>query len=127
MWQFADLGFAVHIFFAICELTICELKTYANPQILNFIFFKYKLKMLSFKFKDDFWLLRQFELQSISLSKIFLRGKENIRGKRIWIRNIVFSLQILPICDLRINHYKFDDLRFADWLNSEICGLTIVK
>ncbi len=33
--------------------------------------------------------------------------------------------RILRICDLRINHYKFADLRFADWNTMEICGSAI--
>jgi hypothetical protein len=46
---------------------------------------------------------------------------------RIWIRTLLFSLQIcgfticglgrqeyLRICDLRMNHYNFEDLLFAD-------------
>ncbi len=33
---------------------------FANPQIHKFSPYKNKLKMLSFKFKDDFWLLEQF-------------------------------------------------------------------
>jgi hypothetical protein len=31
----------------------------------------------------------------------------------------------LRICDLRINHYKFADLRLANWHTSEICGFVI--
>jgi hypothetical protein len=69
-------------------------------------------------------------------------GTDNIRDKplRIWIRNTDFSLQIcgfaicglgyqgnLRICDLRINHYKFVDLRFAEWHISELCGLAIAE
>ncbi len=34
--------------------------SYANPQIHNFAPDKHKLKIFSFKFKDDFWLLGQF-------------------------------------------------------------------
>ncbi len=33
----------------------------------------------------------------------------------------------LRIFDLRINHYKFAYLRFADWLTSEICGFSIAE
>ncbi len=66
MWQFADLRFAGHLFFVICGSAICDkiifggFKTSANPEIHNFSPYKYKLKMHSFKFKDDFWLLEQF-------------------------------------------------------------------
>jgi hypothetical protein len=31
----------------------------------------------------------------------------------------------LRICDMRINQYKFANLRFADWHTSEICGFAI--
>jgi hypothetical protein len=57
---------------------------------------------------------------------------------RVRIRNAPFPLQIwrfaicrlghqecLRIYDLRITHYKFADLRFADWHTSEICGFAI--
>ncbi len=53
MWHIAGLRFADPIIFF-------ELKTSANPHIYNFSPYKYKFKMLSFKFKDDFWLLEQF-------------------------------------------------------------------
>jgi hypothetical protein len=65
---------------------------------------------------------------------------------RIWVRNTAIFLENLRICDLgtgtlnnlrvcnvQINHYKFVDLRFADWhtlalqiepKNLGICGLT---
>ncbi len=47
---FADLRFADPIIF-------CGFKTSLNPHIHNFSLYKYMLKMLSFKFKVDFWLL----------------------------------------------------------------------
>jgi hypothetical protein len=47
---FAICGFADLIIF-------CGLKTSANPQTHNFSLRRYKIKILSFKFKDDFWLL----------------------------------------------------------------------
>ncbi len=60
---------------------------------------------------------------------------------RILIRNTAFVLasfricdlravgyqENLRICDLRINHYKFADLRFADWHTSEIYGSAIAE
>ncbi len=108
MWQFTFLGFAVRIFFAICEPNF--LHNSANANTWFFILTSISIKMLSFKFRDDFWLLGQFWVT------YYLVGKENIRGKRIWIRNTAFSLQIfgfaicrlgrqgnLPICDLQIN------------------------
>ncbi len=63
------------ICFAIWGFAICGpnyfygLKTSVNPLKHNFSSYKYKLKMFSFKFKDDFWLLGQFldmELHGIS-------------------------------------------------------------
>ncbi len=54
---------------------------------------------------------------------------------RIWIRITAFSLQIcglehqvnLRSCYVRINHYKFADLRFADWHTLEIWGFAIAE
>jgi hypothetical protein len=98
----------------------CGLKTSQNLQIHNF--YKYKLKMLSFKFKYDFQLL-------------WLLGKKSIRDKpmRIWIRNSGFFLTNLRICGpehqgnlricaLRINHYKF-----ADWSTTEMYEFAIAE
>jgi hypothetical protein len=67
--KFADCIFLDLRTFRTCgNLQICDLwnqffgglKTSANPQKHNFFPEKYKLKMLSFKFKDEFWLLGQF-------------------------------------------------------------------
>ncbi len=44
--QFADLRLGDPIIF-------CGLKPSATPQLQNFYPYKYKLKMLSFKLKDD--------------------------------------------------------------------------
>jgi hypothetical protein len=33
----------------------------------------------------------------------------------------------MRICDLQINYSKFEDLRFADWHTSEICGFAIAE
>jgi hypothetical protein len=41
-------------------LRIADPIIFANPQIHKFSPYKNKLKMLSFKFKNDFWLLEQF-------------------------------------------------------------------
>jgi hypothetical protein len=66
MWQFADLRIADHIFLGFADLQFadsiffCGIKTSANPQIHSFYSYKYKPKVLSFKFKDGFWLLEQF-------------------------------------------------------------------
>jgi len=119
--HFWDLRSVYFLLFA--NQTFC---TILQMQIRFFILTSISIKMLSFKFRDDFWLLGQF------WGTYYLVGKENIRGKRIWIRNTAFSLQIfgfaicrlgrqgnLPICDLQINRYNFDDLRFADWHVSE--------
>jgi len=56
------------------------------------------------------------------------------------IRITAYSLQIcgfaicrrghqgyFRVCDLRINHYKCADLRFADWHTSDIYGLAITE
>jgi hypothetical protein len=48
MWQFANLRFA-----DLRTKFFGGLKTFTNPQMHNFYPNKYKLKMLSFKFKDD--------------------------------------------------------------------------
>jgi hypothetical protein len=53
----------------------------------------------------------------VSVRKYSYAGKENIRGKPmwIWIRNTVFFLANLRICDLRTGTpRKFSDFRFAD-------------
>ncbi len=57
LW-FAVLGFADPIIF-------CGHETSANPQIYNFSPYKHKLKMLSLKFKDDFWLYRYLAFRSL--------------------------------------------------------------
>jgi hypothetical protein len=61
MWQFADLR-RTQLFFV-------DLKF---PQNHYFSPFKYKLKMLSFQFKGDFWLLGypSFETELHCMSKI---------------------------------------------------------
>ncbi len=62
MWQFADLRFADLRFLLFAGLRFagsiifCGLTTCANPQIHNVYPYKYKLRMLSFKVKNDFWL-----------------------------------------------------------------------
>jgi hypothetical protein len=33
----------------------------------------------------------------------------------------------LRICDFRVDHYKFADLRFVDQTTSEICGFAIAQ
>ncbi len=55
MRQFEDLRFADHTFFAICGPNyFSRLKTSANPQIYNFFLTNIcKIKMISFKFKDE--------------------------------------------------------------------------
>ncbi len=58
--------FADHILFAIfgfADLRICDLRT---RFFADFYPYKYKPQMQSFKFKEDFWLLGQFELLFIS-------------------------------------------------------------
>jgi hypothetical protein len=107
-----DLRFADPIF-------LTDFKTYP---------YKYKRKMLSFKFKDEFGFYdSNMAFRSLKYSYV---GKENIGGKptQIWIRNIVFSLQIcgFAICVLRHHGHlqicymrtgtpkKFADLRLAE-------------
>jgi hypothetical protein len=57
---------------------------------------------------------------------------------RTWIRNTAFSLANFRICelrigkpqifsDLRINLYKFADMRFSVWHTSEICIFVIAE
>ncbi len=131
--RFADLRFANHIFLWFADLLFadpvifCGHKTSAKPQIHKFYPYRFQLKMLSFKFKDDFWFLGQFWVTR------FGRQKHNIRGKpmRIWIRNTDFFLANLWVCDLRTGiPRKFADLRFSEWHISElsdVCGLAIVE
>ncbi len=63
MWHFVDLRFADHIFFAICGFAIFGPSLFADMKLLqihNFSPYTHKLKMLSYKFKeDDFWFLGQ--------------------------------------------------------------------
>jgi hypothetical protein len=93
--------------------------------------------MLSFKFKDD---LKLASVTGHFVVKYSCVSKENISGKtiRIWIRNTAFSMQFfgfailehqgnVRICDLRIIHYKFADLRIAEWHTSEISLLSIAE
>jgi len=65
----AIFGFAIcrPYIFAICGFDICGHNIFADlklPQIHNFYPLKY-IKMLSFKLKDEFWLLVSFELHVI--------------------------------------------------------------
>ncbi len=66
MWQFSDLRFATIYFLKFADLRFADPiifsgpETSANMQIHNFSPYNYKLKMLSFKFQDDSWLLGQF-------------------------------------------------------------------
>ncbi len=67
MSQFADLGFSDHVFFTICgpsfiaDLQLPSQKFLMVLIILKVKFYNWKLqaysKMLSFKLKDDFWVL----------------------------------------------------------------------
>jgi hypothetical protein len=53
-----NLGYADHIFFAVCGYAICGLTTSANPQMHNFYTYKYKLKKCSdsnLRTTFDFW------------------------------------------------------------------------
>jgi hypothetical protein len=57
MWQFAICRPHIFCNLRICDLqTHCELKTSANPQKQKFSPYKYKLQMLSLKYKNEFWL-----------------------------------------------------------------------
>ncbi len=125
---------------AVCGFAICGPNYFlqSKKQLLSL---QIQLKMLSFKFWDDFWLLGQlYSYMAFPSRKYSYIGKETFRGKsmRIWIKYTVFSLQICKFeifqtgtprkyADKRlaVNHYKFADLHFANWHISEICGLAI--
>jgi hypothetical protein len=95
----------------------------------------------TFSFWDSFELHHYMALRSLKYSYV---GKENITVDTNQCgsgsETLFFSMQIcgfaicgqgqqgnVQICDLRSNHYKFTDLRFADWHTSEICGLAIAE
>ncbi len=142
MGQFAGLRFADHIFFAICDLRLQLFFAGSKlPQIHDFYPYKYThLKMLSFEFKNNFWILEQFWVTWHFVVKKILTlyvGKENIRGEpvRIWIRNTTCFLVNfrfcglrhegnLQICDLRTSTPQ--KLRTCDCVMSQIiCGFAI--
>ncbi len=82
--------------------------------------------MISFKFKEDFWIFRQFWDMSFCSLKYTYVGKKDIleaNQGRSGSHTLLFSLKIcefavlglehqgnLRICDMRISHYKFGDL-----------------
>jgi hypothetical protein len=99
MWQFEDFLFDDRIFFVMCGFAICRpiifcgLKTCANPQI--------NIKSLKCSHSNLRMLFLAFGTVLIHMT--FRSLKYLYEGKNLWI------------CDLRINHYQFADLRFVDW------------
>jgi hypothetical protein len=96
----------------ICALWTIHLLLFANPRTTL-----------------GFW--DSFELHGLRTV-----GKNSIGGNGSGSETLPLSLQIcgfaicglghqgnLRICDLLIIHYKFANLRFADWHTSEICNL----
>jgi hypothetical protein len=121
MRQLADLRFADHIFLAIWEVAICganyflrtsNFRKSANTvyNILSFCIFFGGVECVGHSF--------------VSVAHfIFLRD--------VWIRTQrLFGLgdkRNLLICDLRINHYKLADLRFADYTPWEFADLRLLN
>jgi hypothetical protein len=127
-----DLRFADPIIFG--DLKLPQFRKYIIFILTNIILNGYVSSLRkTFGFWESYMAFR-----SLNYSYV---GKENMRGKplRTWIRNTAFSWHIcgfaiwrghqgnLWIWDLRVNHYKFVDLRFSDWHTSEICGLAIAE
>ncbi len=86
--------------------------------------------MLSFKFKDDFWPLGQFWER---VTWHFVEANADLDKTHCFFPLPISEFAIcglghqgnLRVCDVRINHYKFADLRFADWQTSSIMGYLI--
>jgi hypothetical protein len=111
------------------QLLFADLKLLQIRKLIIFLRTNISLKGSHSTFKDDFWLLGQF----------WDRIKWKILEQN-QIRITAYSLQIcgfaicrrghqgyFRVCDLRINHYKCADLRFADWHTSDICELAIAE
>jgi hypothetical protein len=83
--------------------------------------------MISFKFKEDFWLFRQFWDMAFRSLKYTYVGKKNIWGQpvQVWITHAAFFLENLRICGSRTGTpRKFANLRYADF-SLQIWGFVI--
>ncbi len=120
--RFADLWFGELILFG-------GLQTSANQQMYNFLCTSICIKCFHSNLMTTLafgTVLRQSYLAFRSLM-----AESNQHGS--WSETLLFSLKIcgFVICglwhqgNLRINYFKFADLRFADWHHPSFCGFSI--